>query len=619
MSETNRFDAIDALNDEAWEIGLSEPARSRELAIEALDLAKKSRYVRGEGLAIRTLGYWHLLASEFEPAHRLTSDALAKLRTVEDAAGQASALNSLGIIYSRLGDFDKALESGLECLRLNREAGERRGEAWAHAEIGNIHKLVGELTQAREKFEDARAIFEEIDYAPGLMRVWSLAGDIARLEGDLDRALECYLKSFALAKQSSFALAVGGTASNIGRICQSRGYRDKAREYFEIALEASKDNPLSEVNAHVMLSLGLLALEEEDYEQARERLEEGLGLVSGSLVKDVESELHEALSRLYEARGEVSRALEHYKQFHRLKEELFAEDARARLKNLQIRIGVEKAEKQAEIERLRYGELAGMQAQLVQSEKMALLGRLVAGFSHEINTPIGVINSNASLVGRALDVMKAQGLDLEGNARLRTAIETLTTSQQSSAQAGARLSELVKSLKAYARLDEAEVQRIDVSECVEESVKLFEAGLRDSIRVERKLEPVPEMTVRPGQLNQAFMTVLVNASEAIDSEGVITVKSFSREDRAHIEIADTGRGIAPDKLPGLFDIDFERKQGQVRLRMGLSNAKSMIEKHGGTIDVDTAPGAGTTFRISLPLQPVVAPFFGGGVPWAKTP
>ena len=90
-------------------------------------------------------------------------------------------------------------------------------------------------------------------------------------------------------------------------------------------------------------------------------------------------------------------------------------------------------------------------------------------------------------------------------------------------------------------------------------------------------------------------------------------------DRAEvrIEIADTGRGIAPDKLPGLFEIDFSRKDTQVRLRMGLSHAKSMIEKHGGTIDVDSTVGEGTTFRIRLPLQPVVAPFFGGGVPWAK--
>ena len=616
---------IDALNETAWEIGLREPERSRGLAIEALDLSKKLRYARGEALAIRTIGYWHLLAGEFEPAHRLSRDALSKLRAVGDSSGQASALNSLGFIYARLGDFDKALESGLECLRLYQEASDRRGEAWAYTEIGNVHLAVGELLQARTKFDEAREIFEELDYTPGLGRVWNLLGTVARAMDDSERALECYEKSLALASQDGLLMSIAGNSSSIGRIHQALGDRKKAREYFHHAIVASKANTMSDVNAYVLLSLGLLELEERSYERARELLEEGLRLVKGLLapsprigsVKDTECDLHEAMSRLHEAQGDLEGALTHYKEFHRLKDAMFDADGRARLKNLQLRIGVEKAEKEAEIERIRFGELAGMQAQLIQSEKMALLGRLVAGLSHEINTPIGVINSNASVAARALDIMREQGLDLESNPRFRTAVETLTTSQRSNAEAGERLSELVKSLKAYARLDEAELQRVDVSVCVEESLQLFQTQLPDSILLEKNLEPVPEMTCRPGQLNQAFMTVLVNAREAIDSHGTIAVRSFPRGNRAFIEIADTGRGIAPDKLPGFFEIDFARKDTQVRLRMGLSNAKSMIEKHGGTIDVDSTLGVGTTFRISLPLQPVVAPFFGGGIPWAK--
>lgn len=609
---------VDALNDEAWEIALHEPTRSRELAIEALDVSKKESYARGEALAIRTLGYWHLLAGEFEPAHRLTSDAAAKLRSVGDASGEASALNSLGIIYSRLGDYDKAFETGLECLRLYQEASDRRGEAWAHAEMANVHLLVGELPQARQKFEEARAIFDELSYAPGLMRTWSLAGDVARSMGEVDNALECYEKSFALAQKSGLQLAIAGIASSIGRMHQARGDREKAREFFHQAIEASKNNAMSEVNAHVLQSLGLLELEEGNHARARELLEEGLRLVEGALAKNTECEIHEAMSRLYEVEGDLEKSLAHYKEFHRLKDEMFDEDTRARLKNLQLRIGVEKAEKEAELERVRYGELAAMQTQLIQSEKMALLGRLVAGLSHEINTPIGVINSNASLAARALDVMRAQEIDWEGNARLRTALDALESSRRSSAEAGERLSELVKSLKAYARLDEADVQRIDVSTCVEESLRLFETQLPDSIRLERNIEPVPEMTCRPSQLNQAFMTVLVNASEAIDAEGTIAVRTFPRGDSAVIEIADTGRGIASDKISQLFEIDFERKDTQVRLRMGLSSAKSLVEKHGGTIDVDSTIGIGTTFRIRLPFQSVVAPFFGGGVPWTQT-
>ena len=609
---------INTLNETAWEIGLLEPARSRETAIEALELSKKIGFAKGEALAIRTLGYWHLLAGEYEPAHRLMSDALAKLKAAHDKAGEATVLNSLGIIYARLGDFDKAMESGLETLHLCQQVSDRRGEAWAYTEIGNVHLAVGELELARTEFHKARDIFEEIDYEPGLQRVWNLLGNVAGAMNDPECALDCYEKSLTLAKGSGLEMSVAGNSSSIGRIYQARGDRKKARAYFQQALDASNDTRLRGVSSYVVLSLGLLELEERNYERARELLEEALALVQGSLAKDIESDVHEAMSRLHEARGDLPKALEHYKEFHRLKVAMFDEDGRARLKNLQLRIGVEKAEKEAEIERVRYGELAGMQTQLIQSEKMALLGRLVAGLSHEINTPIGVINSNASLAARALDVMRAQGLDLESKPRLRTAVEALETSQRSSAAAGERLSELVKSLKAYARLDEAELQRVDVSTCVEASLQLFETQLPESIRLERKIEPIPEMTVRPGQLNQAFMTVLVNARESIDDEGTIVVRSFPRSDSAFIEIADTGRGIAPEKLPKLFDIDFARRDAQVRLRMGLSSAKSLIEKHGGSVDVDSIVGEGTTFRIRLPLQPVAVPFFGGGVPWAKS-
>lgn len=596
------IEKVDELNETAWEIGLREPARSRELAIEALELAKKLGYDRGEALAIRTIGYWHLLAGEFEPAHRLTSDALSKLREVDDVCGQASALNALGITYTRLGDYEKALESCLECLKLYEKASSRRGEAWAYTEIGNVHLAVGQLTEAREHFERALEIFEDLDYPAGLGRVWNLLGKVESSMGELERALDCHEKSLALARRDDFPMAIAGNAASIGRLHHSLGDLGKARVYFQEALEATKDSNLSQLNAFVLLNLGRLELEERNYERAGELLEEGLRHVRGSLAKDTECELHEVMSQLHEAQGDLEGALEHYKEFHRLKDAMFDQEAIARLKNLQLRIAVEKAEKEAEIERLRFEELAAVQAQLVQSEKMALLGRLVAGFSHEINTPIGVINSNASLAATALEVLREERVELDQQPRLRTALETLETSQRASAEAGKRLSQLVKSLKGYARLDEAEIQRVDLSKCVEDSLQLFEAQLPETIRLEKSLEPGPEMVCRPGQLNQAFMTMFVNAREAIDAEGTIAVRSFSRDGSAIVEIADTGRGIAAEKIPSLFDIDFSRRDTQVRLRMGLSNAKSLIENHGGTIDVESALGRGTTFRVRLPLH-----------------
>ena len=301
-----------------------------------------------------------------------------------------------------------------------------------------------------------------------------------------------------------------------------------------------------------------------------------------------------------------------------MRDQRFDEDARIRLKNLQIRMEVEKAESQAEIERLRYVELAGMQTELVQSEKMALLGRLVAGLSHEINTPVG-----GDQVERGARHEGARGAPRRGAStretkpRLKKAIDTLTASLGASATASERLAELVGSLKSYARLDESALQHADVGECVSDSVELFRTQLSDEARLEVELRPVPKLLCRPGELNQVFMTLLVNASEAIREDGTIAVRCEPVEDDVVVSIRDDGRGIPEENLPTLFEIDFAHKDSRMRLRMGLSNAKTIVERHGGRIEVESVVGEGTTFEIRLPRRAARVPHFGGGFARAR--
>ena len=607
---------IDELNENAWEIALHETDRARDMAQEALQLSRELDYAKGEALAIRTIGYCQLLSSELEDGVQCSRDAAEKLRALGDKGGEATALNALSVMYARLADFEKSLELGVEAMKLSREAGDRRGEAWAFVEIGNVHSQVGDFPEARKQFENGHEIFVELDYEPGMGRTYNLLGALSERSGRPEDALAYYEKSLELGARTGLGLMVVNSSLSIGRLQQEAGNREEARRFFRRAVESAEGLKLKEKKANVRLYFGRLEIEEGNLAEARAHLEEGLRLVEGSRLRRSEASLHEALSMLCEREGSLLEALDHYKCFHRLRDESFDEEGRVRLKNLEIRLRVEKAEREAEIERLRYVELAGMQAQLVQSEKMALLGRLVAGLSHEINTPIGVINSNASLAGRAIEILKMEGLDVERSDALRRALQSLESAQRATSQAGGRIAELVRSLRGYTRLDEAEIQRVDVSVCIADSLELFETQLPDAIALERKLENLPVISCRPGQLNQAFMTVLVNASEAIEDSGRITVSSFEREGRAVIEIADTGRGIPPDRMETLFDIDFGRKESQMRLRMGLSNARTIVEKHGGEIQVESVVGEGTTFRFYLPLQSRPIPHFGGGIPWA---
>ena len=608
---------IDAENEHAWEIALRRPEEAQKLATKALTNARKRADRRGEALAIRTLGYCDLLTSNLEEGLRFSSEAAEKLRALGDKTSEATALNTLGMIYSLLGDYEKALELGFGALELNQEAGERRGEAWAFTEIGSVHLGVGDLEQARENFEKGRAIFEELGYGPGTSRTENLLGTVCERSNHPSEALAHYEKSLALALEDGLALGIVGNSLCIGRVQHALGNVDAARRYYHEAVARADSVTIRELNADVLLHLGELELEEGQLGEARAHLEEGLRLTEASRIARTVGRLHEVLSELAEQEGDLDRSLHHLKESGRARDQMFDEEGRARLKNLEIRMGVEKAEKEAEIERLRYVELAGMQAQLVQTEKMALIGRLVAGLSHEINTPVGVINSNASLAQRAVEILRNEGIDVDGTARLRVAIETLESAHAMTARAGERIADLVKSLKGFARLDEAEMQRIDVSQCVTESLQLFETQLPENVVLKKDVRPLPQITCRPGQLNQVFMTVLVNAREAIQQEGSIGVSSVQEGDRAVITISDTGRGIPQDQISRLFEIDFERNEARIRFRMGLSNAKSIVERHGGEIQVESVVGEGTTFRVHLPLETRMVPHFGGGVPWSR--
>ena len=386
---------LDAANERAWDIALSETEEARKIANEVLEASRKRAQIKAEALALRTLGYCELLISGFEDALRYSVEAAEKLKALGDKASEATALNTLGVTYGLLGDYEKSLEYGFEALRLNQEVGERRGEAWAFVEIGNVHLGVGDLAQARENFaHDLRGA-----RGSGIGRAENFLGTMCERSQNLSDALAHYERSLEIGRESALAISIAGNSMCIGRVQHALGNVDAARRYFREAVESSDAVTALDLKADVRLHLGKLELEEGHLDEARARLEEGLRLMCDTAAQSAYTK------RSRKNEGHLEAALE----FHRAQDRTFDEEGRARLKNLEIRLGVEKAEKAAEIERLRFVELAGMQAQLVQSEKMALLGRLVAGLSHEINTPIGVINSNAALAQRAVEIMKQEG------------------------------------------------------------------------------------------------------------------------------------------------------------------------------------------------------------------
>ena len=435
-----------------------------------------------------------------------------------------------------------------------------------------------------------------------------MLGTLYEKIGEYDKALEHHQQ--AVSKSQEQGIHIGATTglANVAQAYLKLGEIDKALDYCLRSLESSKNNPNREVNAITLLTLGNVYLEMGDNAKACDTLQRSLREITDTQAKPTELKIHEALASLYEATGELGKALEHHKRFHQLKEEIFNDESATKVKNLQIRVNVENAEKEAEIQRLRYVKLAGMQAQLVQSEKMAVLGSLVAGISHEVNTPIGVIKNNAGLSRQALDLMQ-QELEKEGlmdrlrkNGTWTQALDILNTSARTTVVASERISNLVTSLKQFSHLDEAELQLADVAEGIESTLMLLRPQLAKGVEIRKELAELPKIECYAGELNQCFMTLLVNASDALDGEGSITIKSSADDADIFIEVSDTGRGIPAEKLAKPFEIMFSQKDSRMRMRVGLSNTYNIIKKHGGDIKVASQVGEGTTFRIRLPIR-----------------
>ena len=252
-------------------------------------------------------------------------------------------------------------------------------------------------------------------------------------------------------------------------------------------------------------------------------------------------------------------------------------------------------------------ELVEKQAQLMQSEKMAALGNLVAGVAHEINNPLGALSSNNDILLRCIARIK-EGITSpdvsagQGDNQQSTLIETMLELGTMNRDAAARIMRIVVSLRNFARLDRSEEDRVDIHEGIDATLTLLEHETGSRIAVQRRYGQLPKVLCFPDQLNQVFMNVLVNAIQAIQGRGEITIATIARDTEVVVEIEDSGVGIPPENLSRIFEPGFTTKGVKVGTGLGLPIVQRIIEAHKGSVEVESQIGKGTRFRIRLPVK-----------------
>ncbi len=268
------------------------------------------------------------------------------------------------------------------------------------------------------------------------------------------------------------------------------------------------------------------------------------------------------------------------------------------------------------------GRLEEAHSQLLQSEKMASIGQLAAGVAHEINNPIGYINCNLITLQtyifnllRVLDcyaksepLLPQESDEYDAVRRVKQEVNIDFLRQdigdllRESQEGVVRVRKIVQDLKEFSHADSAEWAWADLHAGLDSTLNIVHNEIKYKADVVKEYGGLPRVECIPSQINQIFMNLLVNAAQAIEGRGVITLRSGAAGDEVWIEVEDTGKGVAPEHLSRIFEPFFTTKPVGEGTGLGLSLSWAIVQRHGGRLEVRSTVGVGTTFRLTLPIH-----------------
>ena len=264
-------------------------------------------------------------------------------------------------------------------------------------------------------------------------------------------------------------------------------------------------------------------------------------------------------------------------------------------------------------------QLERLQAQIVQSEKMASLGQLAAGVAHELNNPVGFIYGNITVLSSSvqdlqelLDFYESADVTAEtaaGAASIRekidypAALEDLHSIISDCREGAERIRDIVQNLRTFSRLDEAEFKKSDIHEGIDSTIRLLSQYFTaDNIILNREYGELPQVEAFGGQINQVWMNLLVNAAQSVSVKGgEVRIATHTEDEFVSVSVSDTGGGIPSENLSRIFDPFYTTKPVGEGTGLGLSISFGIVKRHNGTITVKTEVNKGTTFTVKLPI------------------
>jgi tetratricopeptide (TPR) repeat protein len=583
---------------------------ARELTIACGDVA-------GQASTTNLIGSIHKSLGDSIGSLSFYLESLGLYEQTGDRVGLGGVLNNIGNAYKSLGDFTSALEFHLRSLDIAIETGNRIGEASVLNNIGNIHINLEDLPKAHDYYMRSLAIKEELGDRRALGNSLGNLGLLYAALGDYDRAVEYHLRGLEHFHTAGDLEGEANSLCNLSVAWCEKGEAERALGYGTEALALTRRIGDREGESVALLGIGNACRASGEFAGAVARMSEALEIAVELEARPLIEKIHLGLFTALRESGDMAAALDHLRTMCGVAEEIASAEARRSITNREHLYAVDRARRDAEIERLRNVELArtlreleSAQAELVQAEKMAYIGHLTAGVTDQARHPVAAIDRAlgplAIAAGELLELGRRCNDAIDDGPEAFERSEPMIRDRQIEEllseiidglgrieEEAVRTSAIVEGLRAFSRLDEGALKLADIDEGIRALLTLVRNRCQGRIAIDYDAGDIPSVECYPGSINQAVLALVSEAIDTIDGEGAITIATRSAVEEVEIVIASrrtatTGRG-------GNGEVD----NGD---SLAITVARETLRKHNGELAVVSRGGTEWETRLRLPIR-----------------
>ncbi|MFN3561009.1 MAG: tetratricopeptide repeat protein [Chloroherpetonaceae bacterium] len=594
---------IDDLNESVWEMSRNDPKHGVTLCHLIEKWSRDAGYLKGLAKALRNRALCYQRLSSYELALKDLNEASRLFRDLNDLSGEASTLNTSGLIFTELGEYAKAMECFEHALPKYETLNYTIGIASTTSNIGHISVILGEQELALDYFKKSLLLYRSINDKRGQAAVLVSIGNVYTSLNAPTEALKCFRESLMLYEQTNDLQGKAVALRNVGLIFATLGEESEALSHYEQSLNLMREVGDKRGEASVLLALANLYLKSGNVDQhfplIKSYLDNALPIAESIKAKTLIYEVHRSYAEMYEMMLDYKSALFHHKLFLSVKESLMSEEARKKLRNQQITNAIEKAEKEAELYRLKNQELS--EANRALKELNDLKTELMGFAAHDLKAPLQSIMTFAELIHASSDD--------------KASVEEFS---QNIFKASERMFNMVKSLLQSTAIELGKIDLnlhiTNISGLVQKSVaQNLPKAVSKSQNLHSEINENLLANVDSERLLEVLDNLISNAIKYTPLGKKILVKCEKKFPRhlqhqgtsVFISVSDEGQGLSEEDMQKLFGrfqkLSSQPTAGEHSSGLGLYISKKYIEMMGGKIWAESeGKDKGATFFIELP-------------------